>query len=237
MVPSLWPVARWCELGTRSVRVHPLRLADLAALADWATRDGGMADPLAMLADAQAIAEQEARRRALAAAYDAADAAGMPFGDPAVQRVLGSSVGQARIVEAATRGAVDGLEALELVGQIAPGQWAAFDVVAWGADLVELAAAAIDREIGVSWPRGVPGKPGDFGAGLWTVVEATGWTLQTIGELTLSQWDWLRSGGKPGRPLAEPAEPPEGVGWDDFHRAVMGPRAAFWEAFGADGQP
>lgn len=61
------------------------------------------------------------------------------------------------------------------------------------------------------------------------MAEATGWTLDELGDLTLSEWAWVRSAGKLDESsYAMPKKPPFGVSRKAFDAAVFEPRRRFW---------
>jgi hypothetical protein len=115
---------------------------------------------------------------------------------------------------------------------ITPAEWDAFDRIAWNADPWDEAAGAIDAEIGVVLPMPRTERS-DWQLGIARLVEVTGWTLETIGGLYLSQWaTMLRLGGKPEHPVVEPKRG-EGMTEREMDATVFGPRRAFWRAIPA----
>lgn len=250
----LWPQPRPLLLGGRVYPVSPLRLRDLASLEQWAAhaRGGGIVDDLA---DAAAIEDESARRAALRGLYDECEAGADPWANPDVGAMLATRAGMAEqirlTVRRTRRGEVRYMRrsvAMQVARLVEPGDWAAWRHVAWCLDDLDCIAEAIDAEIGVVWPepRAMalgPDEQGGWGKSLYAVVAgtpsqvgaigATGWTLETLGDLTLGQWRWLASGGVPSHDVAEPKEPPRGVSEGEFAAAVRRPRAKFWAEYWA----
>lgn len=228
MFSSLWPSPVTLALGDELVRVHQLRLRDLAALETWARAFCSWeATPSELLRQATAVPDATPRRAALRRAYESAEAATLEWGSPAIQAVIDSQAGRAQILSLATRGQFQGEAALSLVMAATPDQWHELSLAAWAADVLDLASDQIDAEIGVEWPR-QEANEGEVQEGLWEVVEATGWSLEVIGDLTLSQWDWVRSAGQGSGGRANPLEPPNGMGWKAFEERIQAPRRRFW---------
>lgn len=253
---TLFPVPRPLPIAGRPWYVHPLRLRDLAALESWATL--ALGDPFATLAEAQAIPETDARRAALKAVYESIEQSS-DFWQSELAGLLSTRAGvaeQFRLTLRSGRGRRPSSRlALRLACDVTADEYPAWEAVAWCADPLDAAAAAIDRELGVTWPEGKavavdPDRPTGWAGSIYTAVAGvagphgmTGgipWTLDQYGDLTLAQWRWIASGGRPGHPVAEPKEPPPGVPWKAFDRQVMKPRRAFWaeangSAVGANG--
>jgi hypothetical protein len=244
---TLFPAPRPLPIAGRVWLASPLRLRDLAHLEQWAA--GVASDPFAAIADAQAIPDAGARRAALRAVYESIEAA-EDFWQSETAGLLSTRAGvaeQFRLTLRSRRGRRPSASlALRLACDVTAEEYAAWEAVAWCADPLDAAAAAIDREIGVTWPSAKARPPADpdaprgWAGAVFTAIAGvagpsgmTGgipWTLDQYGDLTLGQWRWLASGGKPGHPIAEPKEPPSGVPWGEFERRVNAPRRAFWAA-------
>jgi len=115
--------------------------------------------------------------------------------------------------------------------------------IAWWQDPLDQCAAAIDREIGATWAPSQPEK-GDWPKLIAAVALATGWSLDRIGNLTLSQWDVIRRhvaapevSQKRRHPIACPEGPPDGWDTERFVAEVMSKRAAFWATDSANPPP
>jgi hypothetical protein len=228
------------ELAGRVRQVYPLRLRDLATLEAWAIRasGAGRADAARSLAAASSIGDRDARRRVLAECYRGHERSGVAFGSPEVQLMLGTLPGQGMQLWCALRGersrTLTISRATRLAARLADDEWIAVAAVAWCADPLDEAARAIDAEIGAEWPE-PEARPDQLAATLWSVVRATRWTLPQIADLTLDQWDFARSHGKPEHAVAEPQDPPPGWGWKQFDRRVLSRRRAFWREQDASG--
>lgn len=229
--PTSAPVA----LAGATFRVHQLRLRDLARLEQWAL--DRLASPADALAGALALDDPTERRTALADAYDAIREAQGGMGSPAVDDALSSLPGCVMQLRMAIRKPrIRWSVALDAARRCTDAEWSRFTAIAWATDPLDQAAICLDRELGVTWPR-PRDQTGSWGEAIWKVIELTGWSFDQAGRLTLSQWDLIRSGGKNLHPIAEPEEPPSGVGWSVFQRNVLAPRSRFWKAHSASRQP
>jgi hypothetical protein len=180
--------------------------------------------PTALL-DAASIEPDAARKgRLLAQAYDAADADELDLASPEVMAEVGSAEGLAQLLLMAVTPTPSPDDALALAVLLSPSEWARVNRAAWGTRPRDEAERAIDQLIGVTWPVGVR-EPHAMGKAVWTVAEATGWTVNEIGAMTLSQWNVARSGGEP---PSEGFDPPTGVSWREMEGAVLRPRERFW---------
>jgi hypothetical protein len=239
-----WPTPRPLLLAGRVYDVHPLRLRHLAALEAWAARQ--LQDTATALWDVASIPDPGERRTALRGLYERVEGTGPDTTGPDARAILSTRAGMAEhfrhTVRRGTRRPSPAC-ALRIAEGITAAEWLAWQHVAWCVDDLDAIAEAIDREIGVVWPTPGPSEPGTgWGKSLWTVVTgvatgygsvgATGWTLDQIGDLTIGQWHWLRSGGtQTGAGIASEAQP-AGVGDEAFRQAVKLPRSRFWHTNG-----
>jgi hypothetical protein len=236
MLSNLWPSPERVSLDDgEALVVRPLTLRDLAALEAWALgRIRARGETPGALID-QALALQEdpdARDALLRRAYDLAESEDATLAG-LVDAELASPEGYAAWLRLAVQDPpLDGAGSAALVDRITVADWSRLYRAATRPDPLDEAAAAIDRAIGVTFPRAPhPGAPTDETAKLALIVaERLGWTLDQIGDLTLGQWGAvLRCGDPSDHPIACP-EIPTGVSLKAWDEAVALPRERFWAA-------
>lgn len=232
MWARFFPAPVWMPLGGMVRPAMPLRLRDLGTLEAFASEACGT--PQTKLAEAVAIADPIERRAALRAAYDLAEAGGASLFSDEARTALFSGAGLSFQLYLSLRKKIKGLtreNALAIAAQVEMEQWGPFLDVAWNADPLTSAALAIDQEIGVpQWYSARRGDPKDLAKTIKGVIEDTGWTLDQIGKLYLTQWDALMRGEDYETPVAsDPHKPPEGWGLDEFREKVRIPRRQFWQ--------
>lgn len=215
-------------LGDRVLPVHELRLYQIAELMAWASSRVG--SPYVAAAEATAIQDAEQRRQALIAAYDSAEKADANTSDsPAA--TLASPEGMVRIIGKATRLAPSAVR--EILQAATTIQVEAVLAVAWGQSPLEFAQRLVDREAGVVFPAvSDMTDPRNWPRGLWSIMQATGWTPSQISRLTISQWAVVCGNGEPANSTVTP-EVPVGWTWEEFVDRVLAKR----EAFFSDPQP
>lgn len=231
MLSRAWPGTELVTLAGLEYQAGPYRLRDLADLERWAAGRLQMTPPVP--------ADGPGRRAALAAAYEAAERGCGGLGSPEIGAALASPEGTAVQLWLGLRRHNPGLDradCLELAERVTLDEWDTFARVAWAVHPLDALGEAIDREIGAAMPRRRgPADPAAWGKSLWAVIEATGWTLEQLGELTLPQWDVVRTRGEArhGHCDLSPEDLPPGVPWRLVERDVVRPRSEFWREFGA----
>ena len=232
MLAALWPEPCVREIAGRAWAFGEFTLRDLAEMERWAT-GGGTARHWAELEAAAAIVDQAERQARLKTLYDSAESGLESFGSAGIAAKLDTPEGlvvQLRLSLAHVHHGITPDEVLEEVAlPMTEADWAWFGRVAWALDPLDATAAEIDREIGVHFVQARPRKVASWPQLVRQLARRTGWTLEQIGDLTLSQWDalWTPAKGK-SHPVAEPERPPEGWSWERYDAEISVPRERFW---------
>ena len=224
-----WPAPVWLPLGGALRPVMPLRLRDLGTIEAHAAAMLG--HPHERLAAALALATPAERHEALRGVYLDAKAGKPLLFDPSLAGLLRLP----ELIELQLRLAIHGTKrktTRRWLAKATPDEVAVALEVAWAADPVETVAHAIDREMGVpDWYEPKPRNPRSLAKCLSSVVEWSGWTLEEIGDLYLTQWDHLLRGDDYQRPVAEEERKPAGWTRERFKAEVLDRRAEFWRPY------
>ncbi len=210
-ITRVLPVHRTVRLGGAQVVARELRIGDLAQLQAWLEESDP--DPMDGLPPAWADPDPETRPARLAAAWEAAETWPPRLFSEAGAALLATPAGMAFLMSlcvVSLRG--DLVRILEILPDVAPVEWSAFERIAWGitpraALAAELApdrspARAVDWFKALDWATSAEG-----GAGL---------SRAEFAALTLSEWRALGTGGK------DPEHSPEFAGRVKRARAALG---------------
>jgi hypothetical protein len=176
-------------LGGRTFLVDEFRLEDLADLQAWLRRR--WIDPMDGLRDRLGGMEEAERRAALRGAYGAAEEGPPTWGDDRGRDLLDSAEGILETFRLALRRHHPAEDVFAVAERTSPAEYWALRRVLWGVgplDEIE-AAMGVERntEGGIPWTQAV-----------CELAEAyPGWTVESIGSLTLTQIRTVRGGGKP----------------------------------------
>lgn len=187
-------------LGGSKFRVDEFRLADLADLQDWL--DCQWADPLAGLRERLGDMDDAERRAALATAYDLAEAGPPTCGDERGRTLLATGAGILEIFRVALRRhhAILDAESVAIIAErTTPAEYAALRRALYGVGPLD----EIEGWLGLE--EGPSGSPIGWPQAAAEVAKLYGWSLEYIEGLTVRQFLWARSGGRPrlrGTPVA-----------------------------------
>jgi hypothetical protein len=190
------PVA--LPLGGAPYLCLPLRLRHLARLQELVKSRHPC--PLDALRPGIAAAEPGSLeyRRLVAAALDACEAWPPPLSAPESDATLEAPVGTALLIGCCLETTHPGLAAPDLwrlAGVTTPEELAALRRLAFQVDPLGELARLVDPE---TYAR--RGKPADWGKAIVALIRAyPGYTLASAGELTLRQFELLRTDGEPAR--------------------------------------
>jgi len=237
MLSDVFPRPVRLTLAGRVYRVCQLRLRDLAYLEQFC-RGGGPGSEWLPLLRAEALLDTAARHAALRAAYHAAEA-DVDLSD------IHTAEGLTLVLWLALRRGqrFSRAEAVSVAAKLTMADWRIVCRVAWWLDPLDETVAAIDRENEAYWSPDQPGK-GDWPELIAAVSLATGWSLDRIGNLTLSQWDAIRRHvaapevrQKRRHPITNPPGPPSGWTMERFVAEVMAKRQRFFSTDSANPTP
>jgi hypothetical protein len=191
-ITAIFPRHREVALGGRTFRVDELRLADLADLQDWLDRT--WVDPLAGLRERLATMGDAERQKALAPAYDLAEAGPPTCGDEQGRALFATGAGIVEIFRVALRRhhpELDAGDVATIAERTTPAEYAALRRVLYGVEPMDEIEAWLRSD------EGPPGSPIDWPKAAAEVAERYGWSLEYIEGLTLRQFRAARSGGRP----------------------------------------
>lgn len=173
------PVPRAMKFGGLAIVAHELRLVDLAELQAFVEDSAG-----------HPLAEMPKDLEGFRAAWHSAPSWPPRIGTPEGSAILASPPGRQLFVGLVARRTVDDHLA-GAVGLAGPAEWAAFNRVAWGLSPREEIA-------GIIAPDATPGGGSDWCEDVAAICERYHMTPAQVGELTVSQYRMLASGGKCG---------------------------------------
>lgn len=227
LIPQPTPMT----LGGHEWLVSQLTLRDIASLEAWVA--ACLPDPMAVIAGHEPGTPE--RRKALRAAFDLADR-GLPgIDDPSAAALLSTPMGVGRCLWLSLRKAHPELTQADVIGiatEMTGPEWAAFDRLAWAADLWEIIQGEIYAEIGVKLPRAPQADTNWVRSFFWLARHAH-LNVEEFADLTIGQWAALLSGGeKKKRTVDRP------IGWthERLQADVLTPLKTFWAEDETTGQ-
>ncbi len=191
MLSHAFPRPARITLAGRSYKAHQLRLVDLAYLERWA---GGGFTVWSLLAAAESEPDEHARHDLLREAWQSARRGDDGFGSAVVSERLATPAGRVVVLWLALRRGqrFSQADAVGLAEKLTASEWLVVETIAWCLDPLDLAATAIDREIGARWvlPERADEK-GDWCDAVACVARQFG-GYEAVGRMTLAQWDAAR---------------------------------------------
>jgi hypothetical protein len=204
------PVPRWLSLGGFSFRVGELRLCELATLQGWL--DGLVESPLVAVRGIPPDLDANARQKALARAYKAADKGCPVLFDPSGTAALANPEGRVMLVRVAVkrwrRKPFTLSHAVKVASQMTDGEFAALHDICFAVDPLSVIGRLLfgedrwNRGPSVSWGEVIDELARESGNGILA--------YKPIYKLTLSEIANARRGGKPplrGRKLRHGEDP------------------------------
>ncbi|MGE4196030.1 MAG: hypothetical protein AB7G11_02755 [Phycisphaerales bacterium] len=188
-------------------------MRDLAYLEAWAT--GGVAAFWCRVETAQASPDPDQRRQAFRDLYAEAEAAQDAFGSDALRKLMGSFAGMTvqlwlslrqRRQPALDRRRARQADVVALADTLTEPEWQLVDRVIWARDPLDALARLIDAELDIAFtPRPEIPFPGGWSKSVMNLISDTGWTLEQVGRITMSQlgeFAWMGEGEGKEHPYA-----------------------------------
>mgnify|MGYP000090023875 CR=1 FL=1 len=198
--------------------VWPLRLRDFASLQAWLkTRVPCPLDAALEEIDSKGL-QGRARQRRLAEAFEACEVWPPRQGSDAGDALLGSADGVIYFLTVvADRSKWSEADLLAVVSDLTPDSLASIRRAAYQSDPLDTLTVLMEL---------LPDDEADPAAFNWArafvqTIDRTGWTFDQVADLTLAQWQALRTGGVPDR------TPPHPVGMT-YQEAAAAQRRKFW---------
>lgn len=192
---DLFPQPKPMNLGGGQWLVSQYRLRDLGFLENWiaSRRPEPFADPGLSSVDART------RRLALRRAYERGELPSPRFASEEAERAYATPEGGGWLVWLSLHQCQPDMvhaEAVEIAAAATVAQWAAFERAAWAIDPMDELDAMVNAEMGIRMPEGVRPKEMNFAKAFVEVTSHTPMSLKQFGNLTLTQWRAIITGGE-----------------------------------------
>ena len=186
LFPQHWPI----KLGGTVYSVPPLRLRDVAKFQAWLAVFKPC--PLEVVQpELEQLADGDRRER-LAQIYLDCEQWPIRYGTPEAARAFSTRIGceywLTIVFERAIPRPMPATIA-DLVTELSAEDWTKLTRLVYELD-------PLDAIVGMFEPQAAVEESINWAEAIADVVEATGWTIEQIGDLTLSQWHTIRTGGK-----------------------------------------
>lgn len=191
------PRPRVLTLAGRGYVVEQLQLRDLADLQAWLADEA--ADPMADLPSRDFDPEPATRRKRVLAAWQAMKTYPPAYGTDEAADRLSSPAGRAAFVYVvlAKRNAITAEEAVDVARGMSSAEWRSLRRAAYSSTAWKELAREIDPDFDPDpHPDAPKPKPYDWIEAFETLSANRGWTYDQIGNLYLSQWRAISSGGR-----------------------------------------